>query len=103
MGREPIRLSWWPGYTATKLLLGKIAKFDGAVSLTFLLAVNDEPGNTYTMCYGAVLAYVQVEHLTFGSFRLPGTMLEEPSPNETVVIWRRGCGQRRRGCKRRRV
>ena len=27
--RMAVLLSWWPGYTGTELLLGKIAKFDG--------------------------------------------------------------------------
>ena len=55
------------------------------------------------MRYDAVLAYAQVEHPTFGSFRLPGTMPEEPSPDNTVVVRRRGHGRRWRGRKRRRV
>ena len=64
-------------------MLGKIAKFDAAASPPFLLAVNNAPGNTYAMRYGAILAYAQVEHPTFGSFCLPDTMPEEPSPDDT--------------------
>ena len=55
------------------------------------------------MRYDAVLAYAQVEHPTFGSFRLPDTMPEEPSPNDTVIVRHRVCGQRQRDRKRRRV
>jgi hypothetical protein len=101
--RMAVPLSWWPGYTGTELSLGKIAKFDGTASPPFLLAVDDEPGDTYAMRYDAVLAYAQVEHPTFGSFRLPDAMPEEPSPDDTVVVRRRGRGRRRRGRKRRRV
>ena len=101
--RMAVPLSWWLDYTGTELLLGKIAKFDGAAGPSFLLTVDDEPGDTYAMRYDAVLAYAQVEHPTFGSFRLPDTMPEEPSPDDTVVVWRRGRGRRRRGRKRRRV
>ena len=41
-----VPLSWWPGYTGTELSLGKITKLDSAASIPFLLAVDDEPGNT---------------------------------------------------------
>ena len=94
-------LSCWPGYTGTELSLGKIAKFDAAASPQFLLAVDDEPGDTYAMRYDAVLVYAQVEHPTFGSFRLPNTIPEELSPDNTVVVRRRGRGRRWRGRKRR--
>ena len=47
--RMAVPLSWWPGYSGSKLSLGKITKFDGTASLPFLLEVNDEQGNTYTM------------------------------------------------------
>jgi hypothetical protein len=100
--RMAVPLSWWPGYTGTELSLGKIAKFDGTSSPPFLLAVDDEPGDTYAMRYDAVLKYAQVEHPAYGSFRLPDAMPEEPSPDDTVVVRRRGRG-RRRGRKRRRV
>ena len=86
--RMTVLLSWWPGYTGTELSLGKIAKSRPL----FLLAVDNEPGDTYAMRYDAVLAYTQVEHPTFGSFRLPDTMPEEPSPDDTVVVRRRGRG-----------
>ena len=101
--RMAVPLSWWPGYTGTELSLGKIAKFDGAASPQSLLAVDDESSDTYAMRYDTVLAYAQVERPTFGSFRLPDTMSEETSPDDTVVVWGRGRGRRRRGHKRRRV
>ena len=91
--RMAVPLSWWPGYTGTELLLGKIAKFNGATSPQFFLAVDNEPGDMYAMRYDTVLAYTQVEHPTVGSFRLPNTMSEEPSPDDTVVVRRRGCGR----------
>ena len=42
-----VTLSWWPGYSGTELSLGKIAKFDGTTSPSFLLEVNGKPGDTY--------------------------------------------------------
>ena len=99
--RMVVLLSWWPDYSGTKLLLGKIAKFDATVSPLFLLEIEDKPGDTYSMRYNAVLAYAQVEHPTFKNFRLPNMMPEEPVPDDTVVIWRHGCRQRRCGRKRR--
>ena len=101
--RMAVPLSWWPGYTGTELSLGKIAKFDGAASPPFLLEVDDEPGDTYAMQYDALLAYAQVEHLTFKNFRLLDMMPEEPTPNDTVIIRRHARGQCQRGRKRRRV
>ena len=101
--RMAVPRSLWLGYTGTELSLGKIAKFDAAASPPFLLEVNDEPGDLYAMRYDAVLAYVQVEHSTFGSFHLPNTMPEEHSSNNTVFVGRRGPGRRRRSRKRRRV
>ena len=98
-----VTLSWWPGYSGTELSLGKITKFDAAASPPFLLKVDDEPGNTYVVQYNAVLAYTEGEHPTFGSFHLPDTMPEEPSPDDTVVVWGRGRGRCWRGRKRRRV
>ena len=101
--RMAVPLSWWPGYSGTKLSLGKIAKFNAAASPPFLLEVDGETSDTYVMRYDAVLAYAQVEHPTFGSFRLPNTMPEEPSLDGTVVVRRRCRKRRRRGHKRRRV
>ena len=98
--RMAVPLSWWPEYTGTELSLDKVTKFDAAVSPLFLLVVNDKPGNMYAMRYDTVLAYAQVEYPTVGSFRLPDTMPEEPSPDDTIVVWRRGRRRRRRGCKR---
>ena len=99
--RMAVPLSWWPVYSVTELLLGKITKFDVTASPLFLFEVNDKPGDTYAIRYDAVLAYAQVEHPTFKNFRLPNMMPEEPVPDDTVVIWRHGCRQRRCGRKRR--
>ena len=99
--RMVVPLSWWSGYSGAELPLGKIAKFDVTASPSFLLEVNGEPGDTYAIRYDAVLAYAQVEHPTFKNFRLPNMMPEEPVPDDTVVIWRHGCRQRRCGRKRR--
>ena len=101
--RIAVPFSWWPSYSGTELSLGKITKFDAAASPPFLLKVDDEPGNTYVVQYNAVLAYTEGEHPTFGSFHLPDTMPEEPSPDDTVVVWGRGRGRCWRGRKRRRV
>ena len=81
-----VPLSWWPGYSGTELLLGKLAEFDRTASPMFLLEVDDESGNTYAMQYDAVLAYAQVEHPTFKNSRLPNTVPEEPAPDDTVVL-----------------
>ena len=81
-----VPLSCWPSYTGTELSLGKIAKFEGAASPPFLLVVDDDPGDTYAMRYGAVLAYAQVKDPTCGSFPYPNMMPEEPSPNDTVGV-----------------
>ena len=40
--RMAVPLSWWPGYSGTKISLGKIAKFDRTASPPFLLKVDDE-------------------------------------------------------------
>ena len=85
------------------VLLGKISKFDVTASPPFLLEVNDKLGNTYTIRYAAVLAYVQVDHPTVKYFRLPDMMPEDPAPDDTIVIWRCGHGQSWRGQKGHRV
>ena len=45
------------------------------------------------MRYDTVLAYTQVDYPTFKNFRLPVTMPEEPTPNDTAVVQRCGCGR----------
>ena len=83
-----VLLSLWSGYSGTELLLGKIANFNITASPPFLLEVDDEPGNTYTIQYNVVLAYAWVEHPTFKNFRFPNMMPEEPAPDDTVGVRR---------------
>ena len=42
---------WWPGYSSSKLCLGKIASIDTTVRQLnmFVLIVKDEPGKRYGM------------------------------------------------------
>ena len=54
--RMAVPLSWWPGYSGTELSLGRIAKFNVTASPSFLLEVNDDPGDTCAVRYDAVLA-----------------------------------------------
>ena len=63
------------------------------MSPSFLLEVDNKPGDTYAMRYNFVLAYVQVEHPTLKDFRLPDKTPKEPAPDDTIIVQR--CG---RGC-----
>ena len=47
--RIAVPLPWWPGYSGTKMSLGKIAKFNVTASPLFLPEVNGESGDTYAI------------------------------------------------------
>ena len=67
---------WWPGYSSSKLCVGKIASIDAAARELncFVLILKDESGRRYGMRYGmryaAVRLYVDKNEETMSRFHL---------------------------------
>ena len=79
---------WWPGYSSSKLCLGKIASIDTTARELniFVLVLKDEPGKRYGMRYDAVLLYSDENDETTSRFHLPSDPPADPAQERSVTV-----------------